>query len=44
MMQPLVSKFTERTLKPYLRRDFETVPPQLAVLRDLRQAFRKRYV
>ncbi|XP_039260294.1 cysteine-rich protein 2-binding protein-like isoform X2 [Styela clava] len=35
VLQPIVSPYTQRVLKPYIRRDYESKPPKLALMEEL---------
>eukprot|EP01132_Coremiostelium_polycephalum_P004853 gene4853-6049_t len=43
-LKPYISPHTTRELKPYIRRDFETVPPKLQILQELYQFFIKNNI
>ena len=36
-LRPFISYHTHRTLKPYIRQDFQTEPPKLRLLREIQQ-------
>ncbi|KAF2076040.1 hypothetical protein CYY_002654 [Polysphondylium violaceum] len=39
LVKPYISPHTTRELKPFIRRDYETCPPKLSILRELYQFF-----